>query len=142
MQLEELEPFVGEWSVEASLLPGQLGRAVFEWALGGAFLVQRADIPHPDAPDVLAVISGDPATGGYAQHYFDSRGVVRLYAMRFEHGTWTLRREAPDFSALDFAQRFTGTFADDGGAIHGRWEMARDGGPWELDFELTYTRVR
>ena len=49
-------------------------------------------------------------------------GVARLYAMTLDAGTWTLLRESPDFSPLDFAQRFTGTFSDDGDTIRGTWE--------------------
>ena len=47
----------------------------------------------------------------------------------------------PDFSPLDFAQRFTGTFSDDGQTIAGDWEIAHDGSTWEHDFDLTYVRV-
>ena len=47
----------------------------------------------------------------------------------------------PDFSPLDFAQRYTGTFSDDGTTIAGRWEIAHDGSTWEHDFDLTYTRM-
>jgi hypothetical protein len=61
--------------------------------------------------------------------------------MGLEDGLWTLRREAPDFSPLDFAQRFTGRFSDDGKTIVGRWEIAHDGSTWEHDFDLTYVRI-
>ena len=40
--------------------------------------------------------------------------MVRLYAMSFADGVWTLTRESPDFTPLDFRQRFTGTFSTDG----------------------------
>jgi hypothetical protein len=62
--------------------------------------------------------------------------------MTFSDGVWTLLRESPDFSPLDFSQRFTGTFSDDGDSIIGRWEISRDGSPWERDFDLSYFRVR
>jgi hypothetical protein len=61
--------------------------------------------------------------------------------MTFRDRTWTLARERPDFSPLDFAQRFAGTLADDGRTIRAAWETAHDDGPWELDFELVYTRA-
>ena len=143
--LERLDPFVGEWSMEASfpLAPptGVVGRAVFEWILGGQFLVQRSEVPHPDAPDGFAIVDFDPDREAYSQHYFDSRGVVRVYAMSFSDGVWTLLRDSPDFSPLNFSQRFTGTFSDDGNAIQGPWETS-DGSTWEHDFDLTYTRVK
>ena len=108
---------------------------------GGQFLVQRWQVPAPDVPDGIAVIGVDPRRGAYRQHYFDSRGVARLYAMTFGDGVWTLRREAADVSPLDVAQRFTGTFSADGRTIAGRWESASDGSTWEPDFDLTYTKV-
>jgi len=119
--LKRLDAFIGEWRVDASFPGSPPGRAVFEWALDGQYMVQRSEAPHP-APDSLAVVSVDPKIGAYTQHYFDSRGVVRLYAMTFKRGTWTLTRESPDFSPLDFKQRFIGKFAKDGRIIKGTWE--------------------
>ena len=89
-------------------------RSTFEWALDRQFLIQRTEIPVPEAPDGMMIVSADPETGAYTQHYYDSRGVVRLYAMSFADGVWTLTRESPDFTPLDFRQRFTGTFSTDG----------------------------
>jgi hypothetical protein len=114
---------------------------VFEWLDGGPLLVQRLQIPIPEAPDLIAVIASDPASGGFLQHYFDSRGVVRLYLMTLEDGVWTLSRTEPDFSPLDFSQRFTGVFGHDGDSIAGRWEIAHEPDDWQLDFELNYTRL-
>jgi hypothetical protein len=88
------------------------------------------------------VIAPDPdRPGGYRQHYFDARGVVRLYEMTFDGREWTLLRRTPDFAPLDFAQRFTGTFSEDGDTIAGRWETSPDGTEWQPDFELTYRRI-
>src|SRR3954470_7993795 len=98
--LERLAPLVGEWRVETSL-PGAEGvraRTTFEWSLGGAFLLERSSVDLAEAPDGLCVIAADAVGDGYTQHYFDSRGVVRLYAMTFDGRVWTLRREAEDFS--------------------------------------------
>lgn len=141
--MERLRPFVGAWAVEASLAPpGSVrARTVFEWALDGRFLLQRAEIDLPDAPDSLAIIAADPRTGDFTQHYFDSRGVVRLYAMTFADRVWTLTREAADFTPLSFRQRFVGSFTDDGATIDGRWEKSRPDGKWEHDFDLTYARL-
>jgi hypothetical protein len=138
--MERLAPLVGEWTLEASLAPEMTGRCVFEWVLGGAFLMQRSEAPDP-APDGLAILAPDPAGHDYVQHYFDSRGVVRIYGMSFENGVWKLWRDAPDFTPLDFHQRFTGTLSDDGNRIDGRWESSDDGSAWEVDFDLMFTRV-
>jgi hypothetical protein len=54
-------------------------------------------------------------------------------------------RSAPvdvaDFSPLDFSQRHTGTFSDDGNTIAGAWESCHDGKTWEHDFDLIYTKT-
>jgi hypothetical protein len=144
--LKGLEPLLGAWNIETGIPGGEgvVGRMEIEWLLGGAFLAQRSEVPHPAAPDGFCVIAPKDgyAPGEYIQHYFDSRGVVRLYAMRFDDGVWTLLRTAPDFSPLPFSQRFTGTFADGGDTIRGRWEASPDGAAWERDFDITYRRRR
>ena len=143
--LARLDVFAGEWVVEARFPGGgdsPAARSTFECALGRQFLVQRIEIPVPEAPDGLTIVSADPETGAYTQHYYDSRGVVRLYAMSLADGVWTLTRESPDFTPLDFRQRFTGTFSADQNTITGAWETSpADGGAWEHDFALTYRRV-
>jgi hypothetical protein len=154
MTVDDLEIFVGEWALEARFpggppdgspaaggAGGPVARSVFEWILARRYLVQRTEISIPEAPDALAVVAFDPQQGTFTQHYYDSRGVTRLYAMTFASGVWTLSRESPDFSPLDFAQRFIGTFSADGNRIDGRWEKALPGAGWELDFELSYSRI-
>jgi len=141
--MERLEPFIGEWVMAATFPSGPAGgtgRAVFEWALGRQFLIQRSEVPG--APDSIEIMGFDSARQSYRQHYFDSRGIARLYAMDFSDGVWTLLRDTPDFTPLAFAQRFTGTFSADGRRINGRWETSQDGCAWELDFHLSYTKVR
>jgi hypothetical protein len=139
--LDRLEPFVGAWKIEASIAPGARGDVTFEWTLDQQFLLQRFEIPVPGAPDGLSIVALDTDGQAFTMHYFDSRGVVRLYAMTFSEGVWTLSRDAPDFTPLPFHQRFTGAFTDDADAIKGRWETSEDGTAWKLDFELAYTRM-
>jgi hypothetical protein len=143
--LEALEPFIGEWRLTAAfqdIPPVDAGaRTSFEWLPGERFLIQRWEVPVPEAPDGVAIIGADPESeGNYLQHYFDSRGVARVYKMSFEDGVWKLWRDEPDFSPLDFSQRYTGTFSNDGRSIVGRWEISHNGKTWELDFDLTYTK--
>jgi hypothetical protein len=143
VSLEALEPLVGEWSLMASFgdepAPDVGARATFEWLPGRRFLIERWTVPVPEASDGIAIIGVDPEREGkYLQHYFDSRGVARVYRMSLEEGVWKLWRDESDFSPLDFSQRYTGTFGDDGNTIAGRWEICHDGTTWEHDFDLGY----
>ena len=145
-ELAALEPFIGAWTLHADVQRAGAGdvraRTVFEWILDGRFLLQRSEVDHPEAPDGHMIVALDADGHGLTQHYFDSRGVVRLYAMTFDDGVWTLTREQPDFTPLHFAQRFHGEFSADGNTIDGRWEISHDGGAaWELDFGLTFRRA-
>ena len=68
--------------------------------------------------------------------YYDSRNVRRVYRMSVAGGIWKMWRDAPGFN-----QRYTGTISDDGKTIGGQWEMSPDGINWEVDFDLSYTKV-
>jgi hypothetical protein len=134
--VEHLDALVGQWAIEISHPSDPTavitGRAVFEWLSGGHFLVERWNIAHPDFPDGIAVI------GQSTQHYFDSRGVARVYEMSLADGVWKLWREP---EPPDFSQRFTATFSEDGTVIAGCWEIAHDGSTYERDFDLTFRKV-
>ena len=143
--LEALEPLAGKWTIGPTfegMPPGDIGAPIsFEWLSGGRFLIERWEVPVPEAPDGIAIIGADPESeGNYLQHYFDSRGVARVYKMSLKEGVWKLWRDEPDFTPLDFSQRFTGTFSADGTTINGTWEICNDGKTWEHDFDLTYTK--
>ena len=56
--------------------------------------------------------------------------------MSIDEHEWKLWR-----TGEPFAQRFTGTFSDDGETIDGQWEIAEDGTSFRVDFNLTYTRI-
>ena len=136
---------VGTWRVQIDhpAMPNILeGQATFAWELAEHYLTLRATSPQPEFPDGLALIAPGDEVGTYLQHYFDTRGVTRLYRMGLTDGVWTLRRTEPDFSPLDFCQRFAGRISEDGNRIDAIWEQSFDGGAtWELNFPLTYTRV-
>ena len=144
--LSELDPLVGEWTIEfiaewSDETPSDPARVTFEWMPGREFLLERWEIPVPEAPDGLAIIGPNPNGDGYLQHYFDTRGVARLYQMSFKDGVWKLWRDTDDFSPLDFRQRYTGTFDAEGKTITGAWDICHDGTTWEKDFDLIYKKV-
>lgn len=137
--LHGLDVFVGRWRLTTSLAPADAqpeAETTFEWLEGERFLIQRWRVDHPDAPDGIAIIGYDDASGTCRQHYFDSRGVARDYAMSLADGVWRLERLEPGFS-----QRYIGTFDDSSTSISGAWELSSDGTEWEHDFDLTYTRI-
>jgi hypothetical protein len=125
-----LDVLVGEWVTEATFPNGVsgTGRTSFEPVLGGAYLLQRAAADVDGPPEGLMVIGPDEE-GALTQHYFDSRGVTRRYAMTLTDEQWTLER--------DGVQRFLGRI--EGDTIRGAWEWFRDGA-WQHDFEFVYRR--
>jgi len=144
----ELAPLIGTWRMDAVFPDGRQGppedtraRTVFEYGPESQFVIQRWEVPHPAAPDGIAIIIADRERNALLQHYFDSRGTARLYAMTFDGRTWTLQRTKADFSPLDFHQRFVGTISDDGATIDAQWQSSADGQQWTRDFGLTYTRI-
>ena len=142
--LKDLDAFVGEWKVAGAMTldePMEIsGWTGFEWLVGGGFLVQRSTTEREEFPNTLAVIGPADDGEGYVMHYFDSRGVSRIYTMSLDGRSWTLER-APSGPRSDFWQRWIGEFSEDGNTIQGRWETSDDGSSWELDFHITYTRI-
>jgi hypothetical protein len=153
--VRSLDRLVGTWTTEAThpAMPGVVvhGTATIEWLEGEKFLITRSRTDHPDFPDAIAIIGlmgsdrVDEATRAVPaatnesrlrMHYFDSRGVFRIYETSIDDAEWRYWREAPGFS-----QRFTGTFADGGARIVGRSQLRRDDAHWDDDLAITYTRA-
>jgi len=120
------------------MLPGEAirGTSTFEWLDGRQFVVWRSHYDHSQIPDAITVIG--VTDGRLSMHYFDQRGVYRVYATSIDGATWRYWRDA---AAPDFSQRFTGTFGDDGNTIAGRGQLSRDGRTWEDDLDLNYQRL-
>ena len=153
--LAPLDRLVGTWTTEAThpAMPGVVvqGTAVIEWLEGRRFLLQRSRNDHPDFPDALWVIGhmeqdrvehgarSAPASGAspLRMHYFDSRGVFRVYETRVTDAAWEYWRNAPGFS-----QRLTGRFEDGGDTIVGRSQLCTDDVHWADDLAITYRRTR
>lgn len=143
--LQRLDAFLGQWTMEAHFPgtdpTGPIGRSTFEWLLGGRFLRQRTEFLEPGPPECVAIIGAHAGSDTYTQHYFDDRGIARLYSMTLNEGIWQLHRDTPDFTPLEFRQRFTGRFTQDGDRIDGEWEICHDSDAWEHDFELIYRKI-
>jgi hypothetical protein len=145
--LDGLDVLVGQWQMEASFAAGSFGPGtaattqrggltIFEWLDGRYFLIQRFVVDHPAAPSGIAIIGPGGPAGPLEQHYYDSRGVARVYQASLDGGTWKLWREAPGFW-----QRYSGRVSPDGMVIAGAWEASADGRDWSRDFGLTYFKV-
>lgn len=137
VKLEDLNILVGEWDTNAPAMEA-IGRTTFEWLPGGGFLIQRSTVGRVEFPNSLSLIGATGSDGAFQQHYFDSRGVARIYDMMLDGDKWILFRDGPDWP-----QRFIGHFSEDGNTITGRWERGTyPGGPLEHDFDLIFTRIR
>ena len=151
--LEPLNRLAGSWITEAThpAVPGVIVRGVasFEWLEGQRFLILRMRNDHPDFPDAISIIGFtdvdrvathvDQATARkesrLSMHYFDSRGVFRLFEMSVDGDEWRLWRDAPGFS-----QRFAGRFTDHDNAIVGQWQLCQDEAHWNDDLTITFRR--
>ncbi len=135
--LRTLDVLVGEWRTSAPAMEAE-GLTTFAWLEGGGFLIERSTVSRPEFPNSVCVIGATGPGGALQQHYFDSRGVARLYEMTLENGAWTLFRAGPDWP-----QRYIGEISDDGNTITGRWERGDEpGAPLQHDFDLNFSRVR
>jgi len=119
------------------MLPGEpiRGTSTFEWLDGQRFMIWRSHYDHPEIPDGITIIG--VTDGELSMHYFDYRGVYRVYSTSLDQDTWRSGRDAP---APDLSQRFTGTFSDDD-TITVQGQLSKDGTTWKDDLALTYTRV-
>lgn len=137
--LEALSPFLGTWNTVGThpLVPGTTfhGRTSFAWLEGGAFFMMRSEIDEPGIPSGIAIFGSDDGTGECSMLYFDERDVSRRYEVRLREGVIEWSRNDPEFS-----QRFIATLSADGRTIVAGGEMSREGGSWEPDLQLTYTR--
>ena len=140
-RLAAFAPFIGTWTTEGrhALLPGTTlhGRATFEWLDGGAFCCMRTKVDDPRIPAGIAILGSDDEAGSFTMLYFDQREVSRRYEVTIDAGVLRWERSSPTLS-----QRYVLTISADGNTVHSVGEMSRDGGAWEPDLELTYTRAQ
>lgn len=139
-----LAPFhglIGEWKTAGShpYLPGVtlLGHSSFEWGEGGAFLIMRSTMDDSRIPDGIAIFGSDDAAATFYLLYFDERGVSRKYDVTVGDHWLEWSRNDPHLS-----QHLRITMEADDASMTGSGRMSRDGGAWEDDLSLTFTRIR
>jgi hypothetical protein len=142
------EPLIGEWHGEGAIPldpPVPISEEVEIERLGELIVFRTVGEPA-EMPDSLSVIGGAPHGESQPMHYFDSRGVKRLYLTVLEGSTWRIwRAPGEDWNGPQgpgFDQRFIGEISADGRTIEGRWERGTGNAadPWEIDFPITFTR--
>jgi hypothetical protein len=147
--LDRFEPLIGSWHGEGDMPTDPPVKIRVDATIErmGDFLVMRSTGEPVEMPSTLAVIGGASDGEPQPMHYFDSRGVKRLFLMTLEQSTWTIvRAPGEDWNGPDgpgFNQRFIGELSPDGRMITGRWERGEGeaGDHWVLDFPLTYVRT-
>jgi len=138
---------VGDWETEAThpQMPGTVitGSSTFEWLDGERFVIFRSHYEHPDIPDGISIL-GD--TDGLRMHYFDSRGVYRLYELTMVDDGWAIAMgcHAPTGSfasaAAPFSQRLHFTFDQEDQSMSCKGQMSHDDVHWDDDLQITYRR--
>jgi len=144
----EFEPLIGTWQGEGEMPVDPPMRITVEATVErlGPFIIFRSRGEPADVPDSISIIGGAAEGKPQPMHYFDERGVERLYVTSIEGSTWTISRSPGEDwngpAGPGFNQRFIGELSPDGERIDGRWErgMGDAGDQWELDFPLNYVR--
>ena len=139
--LDALAFLIGDWDIALSnasfLEEGQVASGTVEIRPieGGRLLVVRQFAGPGEEPAATWAMGRDGSGPAFTVLYADERGVSRVYEMSVTETTWSLWRDDPDFS-----QRFEAAISADRRRLDGRWEKRIAGGPWEHDFEVTYSR--
>jgi hypothetical protein len=124
------------WTRETADSPAARIDAVdtYEWLPGGFALLHVVDARVGDEKvEGAEIIGHDPARGSYLTQYFGSDGPSSYEASLTEEDgalVWRMWSEA---------DRFVGTFSDDGDTITGHWELRADS-EWRPWMDITLTR--
>ncbi|MFC4455671.1 hypothetical protein [Deinococcus sonorensis] len=128
-----LDRLLGDWefTMQHPAVAGPVsGRQRYEWVLDGAFILQYWTYAHPDFPDAMALLSHDQ------YHYFDVRGIVRIFELQINVEGWSMIHLDPDF-----AQRSTSRFQERD-ILETTGEQSQDGGvSWQSDFAMICRRL-
>ena len=146
--MQEFEPLIGTWHGQGIIPadpPMQVSLAATIERLG-EFVVFRSTSELGAVPGSISIIGGAPAGEPQPMHYFDARGVQRLYLTTVAGSDWTIWRapgedpNGPNWPGFD--QRFIGQISADGGVITGRWERGSGNADteWRLDCPIEYVR--
>lgn len=132
--MSALDRLLGTWEItmhHSSMTETVSGRQRYDRVLDGAFVLQRWTYDHPDFPDAMALLSED------RYHYFDVRGITRVFEFKVDDAGWSMIHLDDDFS-----QRYTARFRGPD-VMESTGEKSHDNGlTWQHDFTMTYLRVK
>ena len=132
--MSALDRLLGTWTFtmhHAAMSEPFTGRQRYERVLDGAFVRLDWTYDHPEFPDAMALLSDDLC------HYFDVRGVVRVFELEIDAAGWSMVRLDEEFS-----QRQTARFSDPD-RMDGSGETSHDSGAtWQPDFTIAYQRIQ
>jgi hypothetical protein len=135
--LKQLDVLIGDWVIASEKYSEVRGATTVRPAEDGKFLRLESTAEDDRFPHSTLLIGSDEARDDCTVLYYDARDVWRVYRTSVSGGVWKMWRDVPGFN-----QRFIGKISDDGKTIAGQWEMSSDGTNWEVDFDLTYTKVQ
>ena len=128
-----LDRLIGTWEItmhHSAMSEPVTGRQRYERVLDGAFVLLQWTYDHPDFPDAMALLSEN------RYHYFDVRGITRVFNFDIDEAGWSMI-----FLDEDFSQRQTARFRGPD-VIYSTGEKSFDAGDtWQHDFTMTYQRV-
>ena len=131
--MSALDRLLGTWEFtmhHSDISEPVTGRQYYERVLDGAFVLQRWTYDRPDFPDAMALLTED------RYHYFDVRGITRVFDFDVDDAGWSMVLLDEDFSQRSTA-RFRGP-----DVMESTGEKSHDKGvTWQHDFTMTYQRV-
>jgi hypothetical protein len=131
--MSTLDRLLGSWEFtmqHSAMSEPVTGRQRYERVLDGAFVLQHWTYDHPDFPDAMALLSEE------RYHYFDVRGIVRIFDLEVDDSGWSMTRLDEDFSQHS-AARFRGP-----DVMEVTGEISRDTGTtWQPDFTMICHRI-
>jgi hypothetical protein len=93
--MSALDRLLGIWGFtmhHSAMSEPVTGRQRYERVLDGAFVLQHWTYYHPDFPDAMALLSDE------RYHYFDVRGITRVFELEVDDAGWAMIRLDEDFS--------------------------------------------
>ncbi len=92
--MDQFEPLIGAWHADGEIPsdpPMQVSTETHIERLGELIVIRTQGTPA-EMPDSVSIVGGAPVGEPQPMHYFDSRGVKRLYLMTVEGSTWRIWR--------------------------------------------------